>query len=146
MIMDTEMDTEMDTDADADVYRGLAWREQAGDSGEWAEKGSGWSESEGGRGLSGLVEIADAGWGIGDTPLEAAARRLAAALEGRSLLEAELQQLLAERLPALAPAWRSAVQHAHLQGRVIVNDMFKGFDHQQLAVDKIARGQSGKYA
>lgn len=46
------------------------------------------------------------------------ARRIAAALEGRSLLEAELQQLLAERLPELVPAWRSAVQHAHLQGRV----------------------------
>ncbi|WP_410770652.1 helicase-related protein [Fontibacillus sp. BL9] len=40
------------------------------------------------------------------------------ALEGRSLLEAELQQLLAERLPELRPAWRSVVQLAHLQGRV----------------------------
>lgn len=49
-------------------------------------------------------------------PLEAA--RLADALAGRSLLEAELQQLLAERLPELGPAWRSALQHAHLQGRV----------------------------
>lgn len=46
------------------------------------------------------------------------ARRLADALTGRSLLEAELQQLLAERLPGLAPAWRSAAQLAHLQGRV----------------------------
>ncbi|UMV48236.1 DEAD/DEAH box helicase [Paenibacillus macerans] len=46
------------------------------------------------------------------------ARRLADALAGRSLLEAELQQLLAERLPGLAPAWRSAAQLAHLQGRV----------------------------
>lgn len=53
-----------------------------------------------------LAELADA------------AQRLAAALEGRSLLEAELQQLLAERLPGLAPVWRSALQHAHLQGRV----------------------------
>uniref|UniRef100_UPI00403F52ED hypothetical protein n=1 Tax=Paenibacillus sp. FSL R7-0216 TaxID=2921677 RepID=UPI00403F52ED len=56
-------------------------------------------------------------WGEA-TPLVEAAQRLAAALEGRSLLEAELQQLLAERLPGFAPAWRSAVQHAHLQGRV----------------------------
>lgn len=46
------------------------------------------------------------------------AARVADALEGRSLLEAELQQLLAERLPELGPAWRSAVQLAHLQGRV----------------------------
>ncbi len=52
------------------------------------------------------------------TPLAEAAQLLAAALEGRSLLEAELQQLLAERLPGFAPAWRSAAQHAHLQGRV----------------------------
>lgn len=44
--------------------------------------------------------------------------RMCNALEGRSLLQAELQQLLAERLPELAPAWRSAIQHAHLQGRV----------------------------
>ncbi|GAA0137588.1 hypothetical protein YSY43_44290 [Paenibacillus sp. YSY-4.3] len=46
------------------------------------------------------------------------ASRLADALAGRSLLAAELQQLLAERLPELAPAWRSAAQYAHLQGRV----------------------------
>lgn len=56
--------------------------------------------------------------GVWDTGTAAAAQRLAAALEGRSLLEAELQQLLADRLPGLVPAWRSAVQHAHLQGRV----------------------------
>ncbi|WP_334072164.1 DEAD/DEAH box helicase [Paenibacillus sp. A14] len=49
-------------------------------------------------------------------PREAA--RVADALAGRSLLEAELQQLLAERLPELGPAWRSALQLAHLQGRV----------------------------
>lgn len=46
------------------------------------------------------------------------ASRLADALAGRSLLEGELQQLLAERMPDLAPAWRSVLQHAHLQGRV----------------------------
>lgn len=46
------------------------------------------------------------------------ATRMADALEGRSLLEAELHQLLAERLPELGPVWRSAVQLAHLQGRV----------------------------
>lgn len=50
--------------------------------------------------------------------LEEQASRLADALVGRSLLEGELQQLLAERMPDLAPAWRSALQHAHLQGRV----------------------------
>ncbi|WP_018749990.1 helicase-related protein [Paenibacillus sanguinis] len=49
---------------------------------------------------------------------EETVQRLAALLEGRSLLEAELQQLLAERLPGAAQAWRSVVQHAHLQGRV----------------------------
>lgn len=53
-----------------------------------------------------------------EVEMEVLAGRIAAALEGRSLLEAELQQLLAERLPELVPAWRSAVQHAHLQGRV----------------------------
>lgn len=46
------------------------------------------------------------------------ASRLVDALAGRSLLTAELQQLLVERLPELAPAWRSAAQYAHLQGRV----------------------------
>ncbi|WP_444543952.1 DEAD/DEAH box helicase [Paenibacillus segetis] len=44
---------------------------------------------------------------------------LASALEGRSLLESELQQLLAETAPHLASAaWFSAAQLAHLQGRV----------------------------
>lgn len=52
--------------------------------------------------------------------LEEQASRLADALAGRSLLEGELQQLLAERMPDLAPAWRSALQHAHLQGRVLL--------------------------
>ncbi|MBU5670943.1 DEAD/DEAH box helicase [Paenibacillus brevis] len=51
--------------------------------------------------------------------LEEQASRLADALAGRSLLEGELQQLLAERMPDLVPAWRSALQHAHLQGRVL---------------------------
>lgn len=40
------------------------------------------------------------------------------ALEGRQLLEGELQQLVDERLPHLAAAWRSAAQLAYLQGRV----------------------------
>lgn len=48
------------------------------------------------------------------------ASRLADALAGRSLLEGELQQLLPERMPELVPAWRSALQHAHLQGRVLL--------------------------
>lgn len=52
--------------------------------------------------------------------LEEQASRLADALTGRSLLEGELQQLLAERMPDLAPAWRSALQHAYLQGRVLL--------------------------
>ena len=47
------------------------------------------------------------------------ADRLAFALEGRSLLETELQQLLAETTPHLATAaWRPVIQLAHLQGRV----------------------------
>lgn len=50
--------------------------------------------------------------------MDVLAGRIAVALEGRSLLEAELQQLLAERLPELVPVWRSVIQHAHLQGRV----------------------------
>ncbi|AZK48894.1 hypothetical protein EIM92_06555 [Paenibacillus lentus] len=55
---------------------------------------------------------------LGTEVVEYAASRLANALAGRSLLAAELQQLLAERLPELAPAWRSAAQYAHLRGRV----------------------------
>ncbi|AWB46243.1 hypothetical protein DCC85_20140 [Paenibacillus sp. CAA11] len=44
--------------------------------------------------------------------------QLAAVLAGRSLLTSELDQLLRERLPQLAPVWRSAVQAAHLCGRL----------------------------
>ncbi|MFD1179576.1 hypothetical protein ACFQ3W_25210, partial [Paenibacillus puldeungensis] len=72
-----------------------------------------WTGDEGLGGTTGswIMGRASEEWGEG-------ARRLAAALEGRSLLEAELQQLVAERLPGLSPAWRSAAQLAHLQGRV----------------------------
>lgn len=72
-----------------------------------------WTGDEGLGGTSGAWsnDRSREAWGEG-------ARRLAAALEGRSLLEAELQQLIAERLPGLSPAWRSAAQLAHLQGRV----------------------------
>ncbi|MFD3259361.1 DEAD/DEAH box helicase [Paenibacillus lentus] len=55
---------------------------------------------------------------LGTKAIAHGASRLGDALMGRSLLAAELQQLLAERLPELAPAWRSAAQYAHLQGRV----------------------------
>lgn len=82
--------------------------EERGEAAAWSEAED-WSKAE--------ERSEVAAWGEA-TPLAEAAQRLAAALEGRSLLEAELQQLLAERLPGLAPAWRSAVQHAHLQGRV----------------------------
>lgn len=76
-------------------------------------------------------EVGDYGYRIPSSKLElgddlrewdiafAEADWLASALEGRSLLEAELQQLLAETAPRLVPAaWRSAAQLAHLQGRV----------------------------
>ncbi|CAM2933964.1 helicase-related protein [Paenibacillus sediminis] len=43
---------------------------------------------------------------------------IAELLVGRSLLEAELQQLLAEAAPDLSASWRTAVQLAHLQGRL----------------------------
>ncbi|WP_370877698.1 DEAD/DEAH box helicase [Paenibacillus anaericanus] len=76
-------------------------------------------------------EVGDYGYRISSSKLElgddlrewdiafAEADWLASAMEGRSLLEAELQQLLAETAPRLVPAaWRSAAQLAHLQGRV----------------------------
>ncbi|SMF27108.1 Superfamily II DNA/RNA helicase required for DNA uptake (late competence protein) [Paenibacillus barengoltzii] len=97
--------------------RGLGAKAEVCDQGQYSMQMDGvggptvreWDdEHDSRRGGSGseMAELADA------------AQRLAAALEGRSLLEAELQQLLAERLPGLAPVWRSALQHAHLQGRV----------------------------
>ncbi|RUT42978.1 hypothetical protein EJP82_21085 [Paenibacillus anaericanus] len=76
-------------------------------------------------------EVGDYGYRISSSKLDlgddlrewdiafAEADWLASALEGRSLLEAELQQLLAETAPRLVPAaWRFAAQLAHLQGRV----------------------------
>lgn len=83
---------------------GVALMEQEGKGDEWYEESGGDSCAAGLRMWSKLLVEAD---------------RLASALEGRSLLEAELQQLLAETAPHLAAAaWRSAVQLVHLQGRV----------------------------
>lgn len=50
--------------------------------------------------------------------LAAAADRLAAALSGRSLLQNEMEALVAERLPELAEHWLAAAQLAYLQGRL----------------------------
>lgn len=50
--------------------------------------------------------------------LAAAAEWLAEALAGRSLLQAEVEALVDERLPELAGSWLAAVQLAHLQGRL----------------------------
>ncbi|MEK3675441.1 helicase-related protein [Paenibacillus sp. FSL R10-2771] len=57
------------------------------------------------------------GWG-GPAALAAAANQLAAVLAGRSLLQGEVDALVAERLPDLAGNWSAAVQLAHLQGRI----------------------------
>lgn len=85
--------------------------------GAWGRQAYDWITASGVV-MGAVVDRADDGrW---EEAVEVGARRLAAALEGRSLLEAELQQLLAERLPELLPVWRSAVQHAHLQGRVLI--------------------------
>lgn len=46
--------------------------------------------------------------------------RLLAALSGRSLLQPELEALLAEELPELTGRWRQAAQLAHLQGRLML--------------------------
>ncbi|MNO34613.1 Transcription-repair-coupling factor [compost metagenome] len=48
--------------------------------------------------------------------LGAAAEQLVKALEGRSLLEPEVEALLAERLPGMAGQWRIAAQLGQLQG------------------------------
>ncbi|CQR58633.1 DEAD/DEAH box helicase [Paenibacillus riograndensis] len=50
--------------------------------------------------------------------LGAAAELMVKVLEGRSLLEPEVEALLAERLPGLAGQWRAAAQLAQLQGRL----------------------------
>lgn len=52
--------------------------------------------------------------------LEVEVERLLAALSGRSLLQPELEALLAEELPEQAGRWRQAVQLAHLQGRLLL--------------------------
>lgn len=75
-----------------------------------------WTNEEQGSPQADREQAMDAAMNWEELQLEAA--RIADALEGRSLLEAELQQLLAERLPELSRGWRFAVQLAHLQGRV----------------------------
>lgn len=57
------------------------------------------------------------GWG-GPAALAVAANQLAAVLAGRSLLQGEVDALVAERLPELAENWPAAVQLSHLQGRI----------------------------
>lgn len=50
--------------------------------------------------------------------LESEAEQLSWAVAGRSLLQPEIEALLAEELPALTGRWRQAAQLAHLQGRL----------------------------
>jgi competence protein ComFA len=50
--------------------------------------------------------------------LAAAANQLAGALAGRSLLQGEVDALVAKRLPELVGNWPAAAQLAHLQGRI----------------------------
>uniref|UniRef100_UPI00403F1D92 DEAD/DEAH box helicase n=1 Tax=Paenibacillus sp. FSL R5-0470 TaxID=2921641 RepID=UPI00403F1D92 len=50
--------------------------------------------------------------------LESEAEQLSWAVAGRSLLQPEIETLLAERLPELTGRWRQAAQLAHLQGRL----------------------------
>ncbi|SDM59823.1 hypothetical protein SAMN05216191_114182 [Paenibacillus jilunlii] len=60
--------------------------------------------------------VLDAEGGGRHLALGAAAEQLVQALEGRSLLEPEVEALLAERLPGMAGQWRAAAQLAQLQG------------------------------
>ncbi|WP_445671018.1 helicase-related protein [Paenibacillus sp. FSL P4-0184] len=50
--------------------------------------------------------------------LESEAEQLSWAVAGRSLLQPEIEALLAEGLPELTGRWRQAAQLAHLQGRL----------------------------
>ncbi|KAA1186917.1 helicase-related protein [Paenibacillus sp. B2(2019)] len=50
--------------------------------------------------------------------LESEAEQLSWVVAGRSLLQPEIETLLAERLPELTGRWRQAAQLAHLQGRL----------------------------
>lgn len=52
--------------------------------------------------------------------LDEDARELAEALEGRSLLQPEVEALIAERLRGLAGRWQAAAQLAQLQGRLVL--------------------------
>ncbi|MRN54280.1 helicase-related protein [Paenibacillus monticola] len=52
--------------------------------------------------------------------LALAAEQLAGALAGRSLLQPELEAMLAEQLPNLSGDWRSTAQLVHLQGRLVL--------------------------
>ncbi|OKP85828.1 hypothetical protein A3844_15865 [Paenibacillus helianthi] len=58
--------------------------------------------------------------GICADVLGAAAEQLMQVLDGRSLLQPEVEALLEEQLPGLAGQWRAAVQLCHLQGRLSV--------------------------
>ncbi|AIQ76854.1 helicase-related protein [Paenibacillus sp. FSL L8-0323] len=52
--------------------------------------------------------------------LEFDSEQLLRAVAGRSLLEPEVEALLAEELPELGGCWRQAAQLAHLQGRLLL--------------------------
>ncbi|MEC0223446.1 hypothetical protein P4H31_19635, partial [Paenibacillus odorifer] len=52
--------------------------------------------------------------------LELDSEQLLRAVAGRSLLEPEVEALLAEELPELGGCWRQAAQLAHLQGRLLL--------------------------
>ncbi|MGN7762066.1 DEAD/DEAH box helicase [Paenibacillus sp. 22594] len=56
--------------------------------------------------------------GICGAALGAAAEQLLQVLDGRSLLQPEVEALLEEQLPGLAGQWRAAAQLCHLQGRL----------------------------
>ncbi|KWX83526.1 hypothetical protein AMQ83_31135, partial [Paenibacillus riograndensis] len=62
--------------------------------------------------------VIDAEGGGRHLDLGAVAELMVKVLEGRSLLEPEVEALLTERLPGLAGQWRAAAQLAQLQGRL----------------------------
>ncbi|MEC0171827.1 hypothetical protein P4H54_26040, partial [Paenibacillus graminis] len=62
--------------------------------------------------------VIDAEGGGRHLALGAEAELMVKVLEGHSMLEPEVEALLAERLPGLAGQWRAAAQLAQLQGRL----------------------------
>ncbi|WNS42657.1 helicase-related protein [Paenibacillus sp. MMS20-IR301] len=85
-----------------------------------AVKGASGPESAG---MSRISPSVFAGWGVKGQKdryelLLSAAERLGEALEGRSLLQNEVEALVAEQLPELAEIWPAAAQLAYLQERL----------------------------